>query len=41
LEFTDVEVADFDEEQIEAFAEKWFVAVARNSRKEGLTKAQL
>jgi hypothetical protein len=39
LEFTDVEVADFDEEQIEAFAKKWFVAVARNSRKEGLTKA--
>ncbi len=39
LKFTDVEVADFDEEQIEAFAKKWFVAVARNSRKEGLTKA--
>jgi predicted NACHT family NTPase len=39
LEFTDVEVADFDEEQIEAFAKKWFVAVARNSREEGLTKA--
>ena len=28
LSFTDVEVADFDEEQIEAFAEKWFVMVA-------------
>jgi len=39
LEFTDVEVADFDEEQIEAFAKKWFVAVAKNSREEGLTKA--
>jgi predicted NACHT family NTPase len=39
LRFTDVEVADFDEEQIEAFAQKWFVAVARNSREEGLTKA--
>lgn len=39
LEFTDVEVADFDEEQIEAFAKKWFVGVARNSQEKGLSKA--
>ncbi|MBD2014413.1 NACHT domain-containing NTPase [Microcoleus sp. FACHB-53] len=39
LSFTDVEVADFDEEQIEAFAEKWFVKVARNSKEKGLIKA--
>ena len=39
LSFTDVEVADFDKEQIEAFAEKWFVTVARNSKEKGLIKA--
>lgn len=39
LEFTDVEVADFTPEQIEAFAQKWFVAVARNSKEKGLIKA--
>ncbi len=33
--FTDVEVADFNSEQVESFAEKWFVAVARNNHSEG------
>ncbi|MBW4577189.1 MAG: NACHT domain-containing protein [Aphanothece sp. CMT-3BRIN-NPC111] len=31
-EFTDVEVADFNSEQVEVFAKKWFLAVARNDR---------
>ncbi len=39
LGFTDVEIADFGEEQIEAFAKNWFVAVARNSQEKGLSKA--
>ncbi len=39
LKFTEVEVADFKSEQIKAFAKKWFVAVARNSREQGLTQA--
>ncbi|MEH1924363.1 NACHT domain-containing protein [Nostoc sp.] len=33
--FTEVEVADFDQEQIEIFAKNWFVAVAFNSREDG------
>ncbi|BAY49832.1 hypothetical protein SAMD00079811_74610 [Scytonema sp. HK-05] len=33
--FTDVEVADFNSEQVEAFTKKWFVAVAKNDGKEG------
>lgn len=37
--FTDVEVADFNSQQIEAFAKKWFVAVAKNSEEEGRDKA--
>jgi predicted NACHT family NTPase len=37
--FTDVQVADFNSEQIEAFAQKWFVAVANNSEEEGRDKA--
>jgi predicted NACHT family NTPase len=37
--FTDVEVADFNQAQIESFAEKWFVAVARNNFAAGLNKA--
>ena len=37
--FTDVQVADFNFEQIEAFAKKWFVAVANNSEEEGRNKA--
>lgn len=40
LNFTEIEVADFNNNgQIEAFAKKWFVAVARNSREQGLTQA--
>lgn len=39
LNFTCVKVADFRSVQIEAFANKWFVAVARNSREQGLTQA--
>lgn len=38
--FTDVEVADFNDEQIKSFAGKWFVAVARNNVEAGLAKAQ-
>lgn len=37
--FINVEIADFNREQIENFAKKWFVAIARNSTKEGLIKA--
>jgi predicted NACHT family NTPase len=37
--FTDVQVADFNAKQIEAFAKKWFVAVANNSEGEGRDKA--
>ncbi|QMS90598.1 NACHT domain-containing NTPase [Nostoc edaphicum CCNP1411] len=33
--FTEVEVADFDQEQVEVFVKKWFVAVALNSREDG------
>ncbi len=33
--FTEVEVADFDQEQVEVFAKKWFVAVALKSREDG------
>jgi len=39
--FTEVEIADFKTEQIETFAKKWFVAVARNSPESGLEKASL
>ncbi|HAJ59778.1 MAG TPA: histidine kinase [Cyanobacteria bacterium UBA8543] len=37
--FTDVQVADFNSEQIEDFVKKWFVAVANNSEQEGRDKA--
>jgi predicted NACHT family NTPase len=37
--FTDVEVADFNSEQVESFAQKWFVAVAGNKQSEGETLA--
>jgi predicted NACHT family NTPase len=37
--FTEVEIADFKPRQIEIFAKKWFVAVARNSPEVGLEKA--
>ena len=33
--FTEVEVADFKPEQVEAFAKKWFVTVASNNQEEG------
>ncbi|MEH1777962.1 MAG: NACHT domain-containing NTPase [Nostoc sp.] len=33
--FIEVEVADFDQEQVEIFAKNWFVAVAFNSREDG------
>ncbi|MGB3268005.1 MAG: NACHT domain-containing NTPase [Microcoleus sp.] len=39
LNFTYVKVADFKSEQIEAFSKKWFVAVARNSKEQGLSQA--
>lgn len=39
--FTEVEIADFKPAQIESFAKKWFVAVARNSQESGLQKASL
>ncbi|MBD1805643.1 NACHT domain-containing NTPase [Microcoleus sp. FACHB-SPT15] len=39
--FTEVEIADFKPAQIENFAKKWFVAVARNSPESGLKKASL
>lgn len=37
--FAYVEVADFNQEQIEAFAKKWFVVFARISKQEGLARA--
>jgi len=37
--FTDTEIADFDQAQIEAFVHKWFISVGRNSLKKGLAKA--
>ncbi len=39
--FTEVEIADFKPAQIENFAKKWFVAVARNSPESGLKKASV
>ncbi|MCL1467263.1 NACHT domain-containing protein [Argonema galeatum] len=38
--FTDVEVADFDSHQVETFAKKWFIAVAKNNREEGEATAK-
>ncbi|MGH2414764.1 MAG: NACHT domain-containing protein, partial [Microcystaceae cyanobacterium] len=37
--FTDVEIADFDLPQIEAFVQKWFVNVSRNDRENTKAKA--
>ncbi len=37
--FTEVEIADFNQQQIESFAQKWFVAVAKNNQSEGLATA--
>ncbi|MEH2048010.1 NACHT domain-containing protein [Nostoc sp.] len=34
-EFSDVEIADFDFSQIEAFVQNWFVSVSKNSLEEG------
>ena len=34
-EFSDVEIADFSSDQIEAFVQKWFVKVGRNSTLKG------
>lgn len=39
--FTEVEIADFTSQQIEAFAKHYFVATARTNREEGLNKASL
>lgn len=39
--FTDIEVADFDRSQIEAFAEKWFVAVNKLLPQQGQEQAKL
>ncbi len=39
--FTEVEIADFKPAQIENFAKKWFVAVARNAPEAGLKKASV
>ncbi|QSJ14473.1 NACHT domain-containing NTPase [Nostoc sp. UHCC 0702] len=33
--FTEVEIADFDYEQVETFVKNWFVAVAHHSREDG------
>lgn len=38
--FTYIEVADFDTEQVQSFAERWFSAIARNEQKEAVAKAQ-
>ena len=37
--FTDVEVADFNEKQIEDFAKNWFVAFSKNNHDQGLNLA--
>ncbi|MCL1470817.1 NACHT domain-containing protein [Argonema antarcticum] len=37
--FTDVQVADFNSEQIADFAKKWFVALAKDFQQEGQEKA--
>ncbi|NER28842.1 MAG: NACHT domain-containing NTPase [Symploca sp. SIO1C4] len=39
--FTEVEIADFKPAQIENFAKKWFVALAKNPEESGLKKASL
>lgn len=39
--FTEVEIADFKPAQIENFAKKWFVALAKNSEESGSKKAFL
>jgi predicted NACHT family NTPase len=39
--FTEVEIADFDIQQVKIFAKNWFVAVAHNSREHGETTGNL
>ncbi|MCP2728791.1 NACHT domain-containing protein [Limnofasciculus baicalensis] len=39
--FTEVEIADFNQLQIEVFVKKWFAALARNNPDSGLKKASL
>ncbi|HBE20374.1 MAG TPA: histidine kinase [Cyanobacteria bacterium UBA11149] len=39
--FTEVEIADFNQAQIQSFVKKWFGALARNSPEVGLKKASL
>ncbi|RCJ41299.1 histidine kinase [Nostoc minutum NIES-26] len=39
--FTEVEVTDFNYEQVEAFVKKWFVAVAHKSREDGEARGNL
>ncbi|MCW5314254.1 NACHT domain-containing protein [Nostoc sp. KVJ3] len=39
--FTEVELADFDQEQVEFFAKNWFVAVAQNAREDGEARGNL
>ncbi|MBX9259083.1 NACHT domain-containing NTPase [Desmonostoc muscorum CCALA 125] len=39
--FTEVELADFDQEQVEVFAKKWFVAVALKSKEDGEARGNL
>jgi predicted NACHT family NTPase len=38
-DFTYVELADFSDNQIEAFVRKWFVAISKHSQTEGFQKA--
>lgn len=38
-QFTYVEIADFNQEQIEKFAKKWFIVVEKNSENEGKANA--
>ncbi len=40
LKFTQVIVADFEQPQIEIFANKWFVAVAKNDKQAGEARAK-
>ncbi|WP_442994268.1 NACHT domain-containing protein [Scytonema sp. PRP1] len=39
--FIDIEVADFNDEQVAAFATKWYIAVARNDAEGGKATAKL
>ncbi len=39
--FTEIEIADFDQSQIQAFVQKWFINVGRNSYESGKANASL